>query len=127
MEHIGPLLKQRLEHIIIENELLRAGFAAFPYAVLKDRQLSVGARLTYGFLLMYGWQEGSCFAGQKKMAADMGVSDRQLQRYLYELRDTGYIAIERRDKRYNNTYIIVDKRPTKLRKAKNAVKAGRRA
>ena len=127
MDRIGPLIKQRFERVVIQNELLRAGFAAFPYAVLKDRQLSLGARLTYGFLLMYAWQEGSCFAGQKKMADDMGISDRQLQRYLYELRDADYIGIERQDKRYNNTYVIVDKRPTKLRKAKNGFKANRRA
>ena len=127
MDRIGPLIKQRFERVVIQNELLRAGFAAFPYAVLKDRQLSLGARLTYGFLLMYAWQEGSCFAGQKKMADDMGISDRQLQRYLYELRDAEYIGIERQDKRYNNTYVILDKRPTKLRKAKNGFKAGRRA
>jgi hypothetical protein len=118
MQRIGPLIQQRFERVVIQNELLRAGFAAFPYLVLKDKHLSLGARLTYGFLLMYAWQEGSCFAGQKKMADDMGISDRQLQRYLYELRDAGYIGIERQDKRYNNTYIIVDKRPTKLRKAK---------
>lgn len=82
--------------------------------------------MTYAFLLMYAWQEGSCFAGQKTLAEDMGVSERQLQRYIYELRDTNYIEVERKDKRYNNTYIILDrKKPFKLksRKAKFVEKA----
>lgn len=64
MERIGNALKERFEQIIIENEMLRAGFAALPYRVLRDTQLSVGARLAYAVLLMYAWQEGATFAGQ---------------------------------------------------------------
>jgi hypothetical protein len=116
MERIGEIARNRVERIVIENELLRAGFAAFPYLVMRDKELSTGARLTYAFLLMYAWQEGSCFTKQASMAEMMGVSSRQLQRYLYELRATGYILITREDKRFNNTYILLDKRPTKLKK-----------
>ena len=116
MERIGEIAKKRVERIIVENELLRAGFAAFPYLVMRDKKLSIGARLTYAFLLMYAWQEGSCFTKQESMAEVMGVSSRQLQRYLYELRETGYIQISREDRRFNNTYILLDKKPTKLRK-----------
>jgi hypothetical protein len=119
MQQVGNLVQRRIEKILIQNKMLQAGFAAFPYLVMKDRTLSIGARMTYAFLLMYAWQEGSCFAGQEQMAEAMGVSERQLQRYLYELRDAEYIAIERRDKRYNNTYIILDKHPTKLKAVKN--------
>lgn len=119
MHQIGALVKARVERIIVENELLRAGFAAFPYLVMKDKALSLGARMTYAFLLMHAWQEGSCFPGQVKLAEEMGVSERQLRRYLYELSENAYIRIERTDKRFNNTYIILDKKPSKL-KAKNA-------
>jgi predicted ArsR family transcriptional regulator len=83
---------------------------------MRDKSLTVGARLAYAFLLMYAWQEDSCFAGQVKMAQEMGVSERHLRRFLTELRDTGYINIERKDKRFNNTYIILDKQPTKLKR-----------
>ncbi len=82
MDNIRALLKQRFEQIIVENEMLKAGFAAFPYVVLRDTNLSAGARLAYAVLLMYAWQEQSCFPGQKKMAGDIGVSDRQLRTYL---------------------------------------------
>jgi biotin operon repressor len=116
MEHLGQLVKERFDRIVIENEMMKAGFAALPYQVLRDKTLSVGARLTYAFLLMYAWQEGSTFAGQQKMAEAIGVSERHLRRYLTELRDSGYIRIERRDKRFNNTYIIVDRKATKLKK-----------
>jgi len=118
MQKVGVIAKKRVERIIFENEMMRAGFAAFPYLVMRDKTLSIAARLTYAFLLMYAWQEGSCFTRQTKMAETMGVSRRAMQRYLYELRDAEYIAIDRTDKRYNNTYIILDKKPTKLRKKK---------
>jgi hypothetical protein len=114
MQGLGNLIRQRVERVIIENEMLRAGFAALPYVVLRDTRLSIGARLTYAVLLSYAWQEDSTFVGQAKMAKDMGISERQLQRYLYELRDSSYIEISREDRRFNNTYIIKDVK-TKLR------------
>jgi len=114
MESLRNLVKQRVERIIIENEMLRAGFAALPYVVLRDTKLSLGARLTYAVLLSYAWQEDSTFVGQEKMAKDMGISERQLRRYLYELKEAKYIEISREDKRFNNTYIIKDVK-TKLK------------
>lgn len=119
MQSLGALIQRRVERIIIENEMMRAGFAALPYIVLRDAQLSIGARLTYAVLLSYAWQNESTFVGQTKMAKDMGISERQLQRYLYELRDHQYIEISREDKRFNNTYIIKDVK-TKLRAKKRA-------
>lgn len=118
MEQLSAnLLQSRFDRVVIQSELLRSGFAAFPYLVMRDKSLSVGARMTYAFLLMYAWQEGSCFAGQVIMADELGVSERHLRRYLTELKEADYIEIERKDKRYNNTYIILDrKKPMKLRK-----------
>ena len=45
METVGSLLKERYERIVVENEFLRAGFAAVPYLVLRDTRLSTGSRL----------------------------------------------------------------------------------
>ncbi len=117
------LLQSRFDRVVIQNEILRSGFAAFPYLVMRDKALSLGAKMTYAFLLMYAWQEGSCFPGQQTLAKDLGVSERQLQRYLYELRDTKYVEIERKDRRYNNTYIILERnKPFKLKRKKTVDK-----
>ena len=116
MEQIGDTLKERFEQIIIENEMLRAGFAALPYMVLRDTRLSTGARLAYAVLLMYAWQEGSTFAGQVKMARDVGVSERQLRDYLQELQEKGYIRIKRQGLNKPNLYYILDVK-TKLRRS----------
>jgi len=114
MRSLGELVRQRVERVIIENEMMRAGFAALPYVVLRDTKLSIGARLTYAVLLSYAWQDDATFVGQEKMAKDIGISERQLRRFLYELKETLYIEISRKDKRFNNTYIIKDVK-TKLR------------
>lgn len=115
MNTIGSLLRDRLERIVVENEMLRAGFAAVPYMVLRDARLSIGARLAYAVLLMYAWQQGSCFPGQGRMAADMGVSDRHLRRFLIELREAGYVAWRKMMPGGTNTYVLLDVK-TKLRK-----------
>ncbi len=119
MQSIGALVKQRMERVIVENEMLRAGFAALPYVVLRDIKLSIGARLTYAVLLSYAWQADATFVGQEKMAKDMGVGERQLRRYLYELKARAYIDISREDRRFNNTYIIKDVK-TKLKAKRHA-------
>ncbi len=119
MEPIGNAVKQRFDQIIIEHEMLRAGFAALPYLVLKDTRLSVGARLTYAVLLMYAWQDSACFAGQAKMAQDIGTSERQLRRYLQELEEHRYLRIKRQGLNKPNLYYILDvktKLKTKLKR-----------
>jgi AraC-like DNA-binding protein len=118
MKQIGSLAKERFEQIVIENEMLRAGFAAMPYMVLRDTRLSVGARLAYAVLLMYAWQEGACFPGQERMAADMGVSSRHLRRYLQELENSSYVRVEQQGLNKPNRYMIRDV-STKLKKGQN--------
>jgi hypothetical protein len=113
MQSLSDLVKQRFERIIVENEMLRAGFAALPYTVLRDTKLSTGARLAYAILLMYAWQEGSCFPGQARMANDMGTSERHLRQ---ELRDRGYVSWRRTNT--TNEYRILDVK-TKLKRGKS--------
>lgn len=118
MEKIDKTVRKRYEQIIIENEMLRAGFAAMPYLVLRDKRLTIGARLAYGVLLSYAWQDGACFPGQETMAEDIGVSSRQLRDYLNELRENGYIRIKRQGLNKPNIYYILDVK-TKLKKRKS--------
>jgi len=118
MQKITQALRQRFEQIIIENEMLRAGFAALPYMVLRDTRLSVGARLAYAVLLMYAWQDGATFAGQQKMANDIGVSELQLRDYLKDLQSRGYIRIKRQGLNKPNLYYILDVKTKLARRAK---------
>ena len=76
MKTIGKLAAQRVDRIIVENEMLRAGFAAFPYMIMRDTNLTAQARFTYAVLLMYAWQEGATWAPQEDIAAVVSVSVR---------------------------------------------------
>lgn len=123
MEYAGNLVRERFDRVVVENEMLRAGFAAFPYVVLRDTRLSLGARLTYAVLLSYAWQEGSCFPGQQRMAKDMGITDRHLRRFLVELRDLGYVLWRKTMPWGTNTYVMVDVK-TKLKAKRTSVSSG---
>ena len=109
-------LKELLEKhtVVILNDALKHGFTQLPNYILRDKQLSFGARLAYAVLLSYAWHEESCFPGQKRMARDLGVSRRMLGDYLKELKERGYITWQRRGLNKTNIYYILDFQPLKV-------------
>lgn len=109
MESLGRILESNT--IIIENKALRQGFTQIPNYVLRDEQLSFGARLTYAMLLSYAWQAGSCFPGQGRLAQDLGVSRRSASAFLRELRGARYVDWKRRGLGKTNIYRILDIEP----------------
>ena len=56
-----------------------------PEALVKAKGLSAGAKMTYGRLTRYAGQNGVCFPSVRTLAAEIGMSERQPQRYLSEL------------------------------------------
>ena len=103
---LKQLLEQKMDRIKIRDPKMAQGFITLPNSVMDDHGISLGARLTYGFLLRYAWQKGSCFPGQVTLGKDMGVSERQVRRYLMELKDARWLVIKRVNKRLNNLYIL---------------------
>ena len=79
----------------IERPLLRAGepfnpFGLFhgvfiPEALVRSTRIPAGAKLAYGRLCRYAGENGRCFPAVGTLAREIGVSDRQAQRYLAEL------------------------------------------
>jgi hypothetical protein len=84
----------------------KQGFTQVPNYVLTDTRLSFGARLTYAILLSYAWNKGSCFPGQKRVAEDLGVSDRTVRTYLHELEELGLISWKQQGPSKPNLYTI---------------------
>jgi hypothetical protein len=93
-------------HVIVEDETLAAGFTQIPNAVLRRADLSAGAKLTYMMLLSYAWQADSCYPGQDRLAADMGVSERSVITYLKQLSESGLVSIRRRGLGLTNVYVL---------------------
>jgi Helix-turn-helix domain len=89
-----------------ENDLLGAGFIQTPIVVLRDHDLSAGAKLVYGALLWYLWRGGT-YPGQVEMAGEFGMSERSVRTYLGELQNRGYLTSKRHGLGQPNTYTIL--------------------
>jgi DNA-binding transcriptional MocR family regulator len=57
--------------------------------------LSLGSKLLWARLAQYAGQDGACFPSQQRLAADLGVSVRQIQRYLSELVSKQFLEKEK--------------------------------
>lgn len=72
------------------------GFTVIQNVILEDARLSASARLTLLLLRKHAWQDPSTFVTQGRLAAELGVSDRQVRRYLTELEESDLITVQRR-------------------------------
>src|SRR6266568_6892134 len=84
--------------------LTAKGFTQVPNHVLVSDRLSPGSKLTYAMLLKYAWQNDFCFPGQRRLAKDMGVTDRSVRTYLQELETRRFVAIQQRGLGKPNLY-----------------------
>ena len=99
--------------VFVEDETLRQGFTQIPNSILRMKDVSAGAKLTYVALLSYAWQKGSCFPGQETLAEDMGVSKRSVITYLQELQKAGLLRVTRRGLGRTNVYVLPKSRSAK--------------
>src|SRR3984893_5517186 len=92
---IGQILDRNI--ILKGADILTAkGFTQVPNHVLVSSKLSPGAKLAYAMLLKYAWQNDYCFPGQKRLAKDMGVTDRSVRTYLQELEGEKVVCLQQR-------------------------------
>ena len=54
-------------------------------ALVRSDLVSPGAKMAYGRLVRYGGQDGRCFPAVETLGQEIGVGERQAQRYLSEL------------------------------------------
>lgn len=84
----------------------RCGF--FPQdEVNRMPHLSTGAKLVYWVLVRFAGRDGRCFPSRKRIAADVALSVRQVDRYLSELRGAGLLRHERGRTGRSNRYEFV--------------------
>lgn len=96
--------------VVIRDPALRqfdGGFTALPNRILKHRDLSLGARMTYGMLLSYAWQKDFCHPAQERIALDLGVSDRSVRTFLAELRENRLITWKQQGLNKPNIYYLL--------------------
>lgn len=96
--------------VILEDKTLarlHGGFTQVPNFLLRRKDLTPGAKITYSLLLSYAWQDDFCFPAQERIAGDSGYSERQVRRTLVELREKGLIDWKQRGLNRPNVYRLL--------------------
>lgn len=115
MENISELanrkaleLREREETIKLVgfDPMVEKGFTQIPNMILTNKDLSIGAKLTYSMLLKYCWYDNKCFPGQETLADNLGASERSVRTWLKELDGYGIIKIKQRGLGKVNLYEV---------------------
>jgi len=81
--------------------------AFIPNWLLERKEVSPSAKLCYARLCQYAGRGGECYPKQKTLAEELGVSRRQVIRYLEELKALNLIATEQLGSQSSNKYIFL--------------------
>ena len=117
MKSVGEILKER--NIVLEapDPVVADGFTQVPNFLLRNAELSMGAKITYAMFLSYAWHNDCCFPGQATLAEDIGVSRQSVNGFVGELERAGFISVKRRGLGKTNLYTVkfrVPRRSPKL-------------
>jgi hypothetical protein len=93
MKSIGEVLKEKNLQLDTVNPVLQGGFTQVPNFILKDPNISVGAKVAYAMFLSYAWHNDSCFPGQDRLADDMGLTRPRVTQLIAELEAAGMVTI----------------------------------
>lgn len=106
MQHIGAQIQRIERNIILKgaDPVTQHGFTQLPNVVLRNPELSVGAKVVYAMFLSYTWGSESCFPGQDRLATDIGMTRVRVTQLIGELEEAGLISIIRRGQGKTNVY-----------------------
>ena len=79
-----------------------------PEWLLKRKDVSIGAKMIYGRLARYAGKDSYCYPKKKTLADEVGLSVRQLHRYINELVDLKLIHVERKGLNRPNKYTFLE-------------------
>ena len=108
MQRVGNTqhFKERNLLLVGADLATQRGWTGVPNFILENKELSVGAKLTYAMLLKYAREQEECFPGQQRLAQDMGTTRQSANAYIGELRRRGFIAVKRRGQGRPNLYTV---------------------
>ena len=118
MDHIDAQLEKIEQNLKLNtaDPIARYGFTQLPNFILRNPDISIGAKTTYSLFLSYAWHNNLCFPGQDTLAKAMGMSIGSINAFVKELESVGLVEIERRGQGKTNIYTInyVVKKKTKV-------------
>jgi hypothetical protein len=90
-----------------KNKWIHNGFVMVGNDVLSDKAVSAPAKILYLLLMRRLFQKDYCFPGRDTLADELGLSPRQVDRYLQELKPAKWINITRRGQGKTNVYHLI--------------------
>lgn len=82
-------------------------FSIIPNWLLHQPQITPGAKLCFARLLQYCGKNDYCFPRVETLAAELGVSERQVARYISELKENKLISVKRKGLGHPNHYFLL--------------------
>lgn len=79
-----------------------------PIWLAERNEISQGAKLLYGRLLLYIGENLYCYPSQNKLSADLGVSVRMINRYIAELKKYNLVEVEQKGHDKTAKYYILE-------------------
>jgi hypothetical protein len=79
-----------------------------PNWLASRKEISPGAKLCYALLLTYAVDQGQASPERQRLAAELGVSARQVDRYIGELASEKLIEVVRRGLTKSNVYLFLN-------------------
>jgi len=106
MKPIGEIIREKNIKLDTLDPVAEHGFTQLPNFILYNPDVSPGAKVAYSMFLSYAWNNESCFPGQDRLAADMGMSRPRVTQFVGELEQLGLVTIQRRGQGRTNLYTI---------------------
>ena len=73
MQSITELIREKNIELATTDPVARGGFTQVPNFILRNPDLSAGAKVVYSMFLSYAWHNESCFPGQERLAKDLSA------------------------------------------------------
>lgn len=99
--------------VVHSNPITQAGHVTIPNVVVLDDRLSLGAKMTYGYLKHLAWRtrNGTVESALVTLCRDLAISENTARGYLRELSELGLVETKRRGLGLPNLYIVHDPDP----------------
>lgn len=85
--------KSRSKYVIIEDPAMRDGFVEIPVPIARLQGLTPAAKLIYGQLLQYLWDDAPCSPLESCLAEDLGLAIDSVHAALDDLISKGLLRV----------------------------------
>ena len=104
-----PILREGFTQVLSRSPTMngpKKSGRPVPNHILRDPEISVGAKIVYSMFLSYPWNNDYCFPGQERLAVDCGSSERSVRTWQKVLEEKELVEVKRRELGKTNLYTL---------------------